>query len=258
MTPHYKLVIDTFSAPTPSRSFAIHNLFLHQPQNHHQGNQTPSYVTVGLVIAAHFAVAAWLIYTNPSLPEVKEIPPMMVSLVSNPAPAPEIVPVIPEPPKPVIKKQTVVQKTVAIPTPTPTPVTPQAVAAEPVPVAEPTLPAPAVVTKNIEAVEKPVAKPEPEPVIEQANFGIAYLHNPAPSYPRMSMRKREHGRVLLRVTVSAKGEAEKVELEKTSGFTRLDEAAIKAVKEWKFEPAKRNSQAFRSIGIVPVNFSLED
>lgn len=261
MTPNLKLVT-TPLAPSPTsrgpipNSVAIHGLVLHHPQRLDQGYKKPSYATIGLVVATHIAAMAWLMYTKPSLPDIKEIPPMMVSLVSNPAPAPEVMPVIPEPPKPVVKKQTVVQK--AVPTPTPTPVAPQPVAAEPVPVAEPTPSAPAVVAKTPEVVEKPVAKPEPEPTVEPPRFGISYLHNPAPEYPRMSRRAKEQGRVMLRVTVSARGEAENVELEKSSGYSRLDEAAIQAVKKWTFEPARRSNQVIRGIAMVPVSFSLED
>lgn len=256
MTPNLKLVINTPLASLPTSSVTIQGLALHHPQRLDQGYKKPSYATISLVIAAHIAAMAWLIFAKPSLPVIKEIPPMMVSLVSNPKPAPEVVPVIPEPPKPVVKKQTVVQKTV--PTPTPTPVAPQPEAADPVAVVEPTPPAPTVVAKPQEVVEKPVAKPEPEPTVEPPRFGISYLHNPAPEYPRMSRRAKEQGRVMLRVTVSAKGEAESVELEKSSGFGRLDDAAIQTVKKWTFEPAKRNNQTIRGIAIVPVSFTLED
>jgi protein TonB len=266
MTPNLKLVFNTPFASQPTSGMAIPNivaiygLALHHPQSLDKDNKKTSYTTVGLVIAAHIAAMAWLMYAKPSLPVIKEIPPMMVSLVSNPKPAPEIVPeivpVIPEPPKPVVKKQTIVQKTVS--TPTPTPVAPQPVAAEPVAVAEPTPPIPVVVAKTPEVVEKSVAKPEPEPTVEPPRFGISYLHNPAPEYPRMSRRAKEQGRVMLRVTVSAKGEAENVELEKSSGYSRLDEAAIQAVKKWTFEPARRSNQVIRGIAMVPVSFSLED
>jgi protein TonB len=262
MTPNLKLVFNTPSASQSTcsmaipNSVAIYDLALHHPQSLDKDNKKPSYKIIGLVIAAHIVAMARLMYAKPSLPVIKEIPPMMVSLVSNPKPAPEIVPVIPEPPKPVVKKQTIVQKTVS--TPTPTPVAPQPVAAEPVAVAEPTPPIPVVVAKTPEVVEKSVAKPEPEPTVEPPRFGISYLHNPAPEYPRMSRRAKEQGRVMLRVTVSAKGESENVELEKSSGYSRLDEAAIQAVKKWTFEPARRSNQVIRGIAMVPVSFSLED
>jgi protein TonB len=101
------------------------------------------------------------------------------------------------------------------------------------------------------------AKPEPEPVIEPPKFGVAYLNNPAPSYPPLSRRLGEEGRVLLRVLVSSKGDADTVDLEDSSGFSKLDEAAIKAVKKWRFVPAKRSNQPISAYVLVPVKFSLE-
>ena len=53
-----------------------------------------------------------------------------------------------------------------------------------------------------------------------------YLHNPPPAYPRMSRRMGEQGTVLLRVFISAEGRAEKAEIRTSSGYARLDEAAV--------------------------------
>jgi protein TonB len=114
-----------------------------------------------------------------------------------------------------------------------------------------------VTAKSPEVDEPAPAKVEPEPVIEPPKFGAAYLHNPAPDYPSMSRRAREQGRVLLKVTVSTKGDAEDVQLDTSSGFSRLDDAAIDAVKKWQFVPAKRNNQAIRASVLVPVKFSLD-
>ena len=53
-----------------------------------------------------------------------------------------------------------------------------------------------------------------------------YLHNPPPAYPRMSRRMGEQGTVLLRVFISAEGRAEKADIRTSSGYARLDEAAL--------------------------------
>jgi protein TonB len=95
-----------------------------------------------------------------------------------------------------------------------------------------------------------------EPVIEQAKFDVAYLNNPAPIYPKMSRRQGEQGRVLLKVLVSEKGIAEQVQLETSSGFEKLDQAAVDVVKKWSFVPAKRSNQAISAYVLVPVKFSL--
>ena len=83
-----------------------------------------------------------------------------------------------------------------------------------------------------------------------------YSNNPQPPYPRISRRLREEGTVKLRVKVSAAGRASAVTLNRSSGSNRLDNAAIKAVKKWRFVPAKRNGQAESSWVIIPIVFNL--
>jgi protein TonB len=87
-------------------------------------------------------------------------------------------------------------------------------------------------------------------------FDAGYLNNPAPVYPNMSRRLREVGVVQLRVRVSATGEPLELQLFKSSGYARLDDAARAAVQKWKFEAARRNGSAVEAWVIVPVEFSL--
>ncbi|HEX5539060.1 MAG TPA: energy transducer TonB [Methylophilaceae bacterium] len=252
---------------------------------------TAGSLLLGAVVFAHVLLFATLIAQSRITPLPPEEPPVpiMVSLVSEPTPEPQAVPAPPKP-APVIKKiepkhaapkpikqvskpepkplpkvepkptpkpepQPVAQ---VAPPPTPTvppPVvqqTPPAPAEQPAPVAEDASPAP---TKQAEAVEK---SPAPEPVVVPPSFGAAYLHNPPPRYPTLSRRMGEEGRVLLRVHVTENGDAENVEIEKGSGSERLDEAALEAVRKWKFVPAKRDNQAVSASVLVPMKFSLRD
>lgn len=87
-------------------------------------------------------------------------------------------------------------------------------------------------------------------------FDTAYLNNPSVSYPALSKKLGEQGRVLLRVLVSEAGRAERVTLYISSGFTRLDMAALEAVKRWQFSPARLGDKAVSGIAIVPINFQL--
>lgn len=96
-----------------------------------------------------------------------------------------------------------------------------------------------------------------EDIVEPPRFGVAYLNNPKPNYPGLSRRSGEQGRVLFKVLVGANGEPESVEIAKTSGFDRLDQAGLEAVKQWRFVPAKKNNQAISAYVIVPVSFSLD-
>jgi protein TonB len=62
--------------------------------------------------------------------------------------------------------------------------------------------------------------------------------------------------VLLRVLVSAAGHAQHVEVARSSGSPRLDDAAVEAVRRWRFVPAKRGSEAIAASVHVPIVFSL--
>lgn len=102
----------------------------------------------------------------------------------------------------------------------------------------------------------PAAAPAaPEPASD-ARFDADYLHNPAPAYPAAARRAGEQGRVLLSVRVNARGEADSVQLRSSSGFSRLDEAAMSVVRQWRFVPATRGGQAVADTVLVPLNFSL--
>jgi len=61
---------------------------------------------------------------------------------------------------------------------------------------------------------------------------------------------------LLAVKITAQGRAERVEIKKSSGFSLLDNAAVEAVCDWEFQPARIGSLALESEIEVPVRFEL--
>jgi len=85
-----------------------------------------------------------------------------------------------------------------------------------------------------------------------------YRSNPEPIYPASARLRRQEGLVLLRVDVAADGRASGVALEKSSGVSALDEAALEAVRGWEFEPARVGARAVASRIEVPVRFKLAD
>ncbi|NJR71849.1 MAG: TonB family protein [Gammaproteobacteria bacterium] len=87
-------------------------------------------------------------------------------------------------------------------------------------------------------------------------FDAAYLNNPVVPYPQLARKLGEQGRVLLRVIVNETGRAEQVTLYQSSGFMRLDLAALEAVKRWRFSPARLGDKAVGGVAIVPINFQL--
>ena len=89
------------------------------------------------------------------------------------------------------------------------------------------------------------------------SFNANYLDNPPPAYPILSRRVGQQGKVLLRVFVNAGGTADKVEIRSSSGFDRLDEAALDAVRRWRFVPARQGDKPIAAWVLVPITFTLE-
>ncbi|WP_417793714.1 TonB family protein [Terasakiella pusilla] len=85
----------------------------------------------------------------------------------------------------------------------------------------------------------------------------AYLRNPPPTYPKSARKRRLEGVVHLRVWVSAEGGVQDIKIATSCGHRQLDEAAVKAVRTWRFLPAKRNGVAHAGEVIVPVRFRLK-
>lgn len=93
---------------------------------------------------------------------------------------------------------------------------------------------------------------------EQLPSGNAsYLHNPKPKYPPLSRRLGEQGISIVKVQVNVDGTAVQAEIFESSGFERLDRAAIKAVLSWRYAPGTRNGIAQKMWFNVPINWVLE-
>jgi TonB family protein len=73
-------------------------------------------------------------------------------------------------------------------------------------------------------------------------------------YPPAALAERKHADVVLAVTVDADGHVSKVDVV-TSGGDDLDQAAIVAVRQWTFVPAKRDGVALASRIRVPFHFA---
>jgi len=91
-----------------------------------------------------------------------------------------------------------------------------------------------------------------EPAFAQARV----LNSLEPPYPNISRLREEEGTVYVRITLSPRGQVADVQLDKSSGFARLDDAALKAVRSWRFAPATRGGQGVTTSVVVPVKFVL--
>lgn len=205
------------------------------------------------VAAAHVAILGLLAVAVPSERLAELSRPIAVRLIELAPEAPT--PPRPKPPPPLPKPPP--RPKPATPVLAPPPVLAVASPVEP-PVAASFTVAPQPPTPVSEPAIVAAPIPAPAPALIDARFDADYLDNPKPLYPHASRRLGEEGKVVLRVFVSAEGDAKQVEVKHSSGFQRLDLAAEKAVARWRFVPARRGEQAVTAWVVVPIVFSLDN
>ncbi|HKU17486.1 MAG TPA: energy transducer TonB [Steroidobacteraceae bacterium] len=79
-----------------------------------------------------------------------------------------------------------------------------------------------------------------------------------PTYPPSSRRAGEQGTVRLKVLVDTNGRPSNVEVTQGSGFARLDQAAVEAVRKWRFEAATDGTKKIQAYTQVAVTFKLTE
>ena len=202
-------------------------------------------LVVACVAAAHGA-ALWALQrglampasvTPPSLEVVAELlAPAPVAIAPTPAPAPR--------PRPA-------------PAPAPAPVPSDT---QPAPAEPPSAPVAAAAAAPAPA-PAPAAAPAPAvaaaPAVELPSSNAAYLQNPPPPYPPASRRLHEQGKVIVHVLIGADGHAQDAQLKQSSGYDRLDAAAIQTVRTWRYVPGKRAGVPTAMWFDVPLNFILD-
>jgi protein TonB len=114
----------------------------------------------------------------------------------------------------------------------------------------------AIAATAVETPPPPPSTPASGSAIIPEMSDVAYLVQPAPRYPPESRRIREQGLVMLRVLIDETGHAKAVEIYRSSGHPRLDEAARAAVTRAVFKPYIAGGMARSAAAIVPVEFSL--
>lgn len=209
------------------------------PPHRHRSVEARSPAALAAVAALHVGALWGLMQIESFRAAVSEAVPIMVGLITPPAPDAATPP---PPPPPKVEPKPKPKMIVAQGPPVPDPVT---VPEEPEPIEEAPPPPPSPSPGEI----------APPPVVPPS-FVAAYLSNPPPDYPSTSKRLREQGRVLVRVHVSRDGHPLSVALEKGSGFERLDRAALDAVRRWKFVPARQGDDAIEAAVLVPLDFAL--
>jgi protein TonB len=198
-------------------------------------------VIAGGVVLLHLA-ALWAMQTGLIRRVVEAVVPVQVlsEFIEPPRPRVEPPPPVPRPMAPAAprKMESPPPMPLAVADPTPAPNAPTGVLAPP-----PALP--------------PMAAPTAPPRVELPSSDADYLQNPKPVYPAMSKRFGEQGQVVLRVLIGADGVAQKAEIRRSSGYDRLDHAALATVQRWRYVPGRRGGVPEAMWFNVPIHFVLE-
>ncbi len=198
----------------------------------------------------------------PHRPEHVHPDPQPIKAVQVPArpreqQAPPPAAIVPVPPAPIEHAgDPVIRSAPVIDTP---PAAPSIVA-----IAEEVAPVPAEKPREVIAA---VTKPSSESAqvaalgdsrVKLPHYNVAYLNNPPPAYPPAARRMRLEGLAVVRALISIEGKVETMKLEKTSGSDLLDDAAQRAVKSWRFVPARLGAETVAHWVDIPIQFRLSD
>lgn len=112
------------------------------------------------------------------------------------------------------------------------------------------------------ATPSPARRPPTAPVASDAATAIVlakprYNQNPPPDYPSIARRRRYQGTVILDVYVLKNGQVGDLRVAESSNYSLLDRAAMKAVRRWQFEPARKGDRQVAMWVKVPIRFNLK-
>lgn len=116
---------------------------------------------------------------------------------------------------------------------------------------------PNAITLPLRPDDEAVAAPAPALATAMPAQAIAATHT-TPEYPPVSRRLGEQGTLTLKIAITEQGAVSDAKLESSSGFARLDDAAMQWVKEhWRYRPAMQGGKAVPSITLAMVTFKLQ-
>jgi protein TonB len=229
----------------------------------------PRVVVAGVaVVGIHAALLAIVLTMRNELPPRPiESKTITAELISAAPPQPVAAPAaiqstpVPPPPKPVPPKPTPKPKPAvqphakAAPTPLPETTAPSSIAAaapETTP-APPSPPAAAAPAAAAPAIGRPTMALNAPKDVAHLDCNIA-----VPDYPALSRRRGESGTAVVKFVVGLTGRIENIELKRSSGSSRLDDAALDAMRSSACKPYKENGEAIRAAYSQPFVFGLND
>lgn len=200
------------------------------------------------VLLLHAAML-WGLWQHRMLPDAGQAMTLFVNFIAPPAPeqrkepekplSPRPKPIKPPPTHQIVAVAPVVAPTdYVIPAPPPAPLI-EAPPAPPAPVA----PAPPAMPTG--------------PITLGTELSVACPERTPPLYPMTARRFGEEGTVVLRVELDETGRVANAHIKSSSGYPRLDEAALTVIRSWRCTPAQRNGQPVRATALQPFKFILQ-
>lgn len=224
-----------------------------------------------LVCLFHGALVFWS-FKTPVLPQ-PELSAMAAFFVSPISPSSPSVAAVPEP---VAERRPLPAKPVAKPSPPQprlltddpplTPIRPPAEEAEAATASPPVTPTTSSASATIGAPVAPQAASAAPPALEPSTAAplsvaieaVRYLRPPQVVYPPVSRRMGETGRVVVRVLIDTQGVPIEATVAEPSRHPRLNEQALQALLQARFEPYRVNGRPMSVTVLAPVVFTLED
>jgi len=93
---------------------------------------------------------------------------------------------------------------------------------------------------------------------EEAAFDVrpVPVKTPPPEFPSDMQRQGISGVVAVRVVIDEKGSVSECSVSKSS-HAEFEQAAVSAVKTWKFKPASKGGVAVKASVVIPIKFTQE-
>lgn len=238
--------------PTPAAAHAPHPIdWAHALRAPAAVTRAQTRTLVATIAALHL-LGGWALLQVPAVRQaVLDAAPMMVDLLAPPAP-PETPPPPPPPPR-------VVVPPLAQPAPVLAAPSAQALPAEVFTVPPPSpVEAPPVADAAPVVAPAPPAPPAPPPARKRVDAtAVSYLVQPPVEVPRASRRAGESGTVWLRVVVDRRGMPALVQVQRSSGHARLDEQALWAMRQARFQPHTEGGSPIEVEVVAPIEYLLD-
>lgn len=232
--------------PIPSRAMRSTAMPTYSAAGRYGEGGTSRMPAIVLAIGLHLALAPALLSLGYQAVKTRTDTLTAVNLAPPPPPPPAA----PAPPQSATLQTTVQPSQSAIPVTAPRPVIMM------VPTAAPQVPLMALAAPPAPVSTPAPAPPAPPQTVASDSLGTRMISGGPPKYPVESRRKKEQGTVELLLVLGPDGRVETISVARSSGFPRLDEAALSAVRRWRWAPTIRDGAPVNVRGVVEIPFVL--